>query len=66
MPLLLLVPITFLLEWTGTGGETGVFVASSLALIPRAGLLGKATEDAAHYTGPRIGSLLNATLGNAA
>ena len=66
MPLLLLVPITFLLEWTHTGGETAVFVASSLALIPLAGLLGKATEDAAHYTGPRIGSLLNATLGNAA
>jgi Ca2+:H+ antiporter len=66
LPLLLLVPITFLLEWTHTGGETAVFVASSLALIPLAGLLGKATEDAAHYTGPRIGSLLNATLGNAA
>ena len=66
MPLLLLVPITFLLERTETGGETAIFVASSLALIPLAGLLGKATEDAAHYTGPRIGSLLNATLGNAA
>ena len=66
MPLLLLVPITFFLEWTHTGGETAVFVASSLALIPLAGLLGKATEDAAHYTGPKIGSLLNATLGNAA
>ncbi|MDQ2654949.1 MAG: calcium/proton exchanger [Chloroflexota bacterium] len=66
MPLLLLVPITFFLEWTHTGGETAVFAASSLALIPLAGLLGKATEEAAHYTGPKIGSLLNATLGNAA
>ena len=37
-----------------------------ILLFKPAGLLGKATEDAAHYTGPRIGSLLNATLGNAA
>lgn len=65
-PLLLLVPIAVWLERSQSGGETAVFVASCLALIPLAGLLGKATEDAAHYTGPRIGSLLNATLGNAA
>lgn len=65
-PLLLLVPVAFILERTHTGGETAVFVVSALALIPLAGLLGKATEDAAHYTGPKIGSLLNATLGNAA
>ncbi|MEZ4565167.1 MAG: calcium/proton exchanger [Thermomicrobiales bacterium] len=66
LPLLLLAPITFFLKWSHIGGETAVFVASSLALVPLAGLLGKATEDAAHYTGPKIGSLLNATLGNAA
>lgn len=66
MPLLLLVPVAFFLDWTHTGGETAVFAASALALIPLAGLLGKATEEAAHYTGPKIGSLLNATLGNAA
>lgn len=66
LPLLLLAPIAFALELTHTGGETAVFLASSLALIPLAGLLGKATEEAAHYTGPKIGSLLNATLGNAA
>ncbi len=43
-----------------------VFVASSLAMIPLAGLLGQATEALAVHTGPRIGGLLNATLGNAA
>ena len=43
-----------------------VFVASSLAMIPLAGLMGTATEAMAAHTGPRIGGLLNATLGNAA
>lgn len=43
-----------------------VFMLSALALIPLAALLGKATEDLAVYTGPRVGGLLNATLGNAA
>jgi Ca2+:H+ antiporter len=66
LPLLVLVPVAFILDWTHTGGETAVFLTSALALIPLAGLLGKATEDAAHYTGPKVGSLLNATLGNAA
>jgi Ca2+:H+ antiporter len=35
-------------------------------MIPLAGLLGEATEELALHTGPRIGGLLNATLGNAA
>ncbi len=43
-----------------------VFFASALAVIPLAGLLGEATEELAIYTGPRVGGLLNATLGNAA
>jgi Ca2+:H+ antiporter len=43
-----------------------VFVASSLAMIPLAGLMGEATEVLALHTGPRLGGLLNATLGNAA
>jgi Ca2+:H+ antiporter len=43
-----------------------VFVSSGLAMVPLAGLLGKATEVLAVYTGPRLGGLLNATLGNAA
>lgn len=43
-----------------------IFVASGLAMIPLAGLIGQATEALAVYTGPRLGGLLNATLGNAA
>jgi len=43
-----------------------VFVSSGLAMIPLAGLLGEATEVLAAHTGPRLGGLLNATLGNAA
>lgn len=43
-----------------------IFVASCLGLIPLAGLLGEATEELAHFTGPRVGGFLNATLGNAA
>jgi Ca2+:H+ antiporter len=66
LPLLVLIPIALFLEYTHTGGPTAVFLASALALIPLAGVLGRATEEAAIYTGPKIGSLLNATLGNAA
>ena len=39
---------------------------SALALVPLAAVLGRATEETAIYTGPKIGALLNATLGNAA
>ncbi len=43
-----------------------VFVLSALGLIPLAKVIGDATEELAIYTGPRLGGLLNATLGNAA
>ena len=46
--------------------ETWLFVTSALAVIPVAGILGRATEELAVHTGPRVGGLLNATLGNAA
>ncbi len=45
---------------------TLLFVSSALAVIPAAGILGQATEEIARRTGPRLGGLLNATLGNAA
>jgi Ca2+:H+ antiporter len=64
--LLVLVPIALILDLTDTGGHTIVFVTSALAMIPLAALLGQATEEVAGYTGPKIGGLLNATLGNAA
>ncbi len=43
-----------------------VFVFSCIGLVPVAGLLGEATEELALHTGPKVGGLLNATLGNAA
>jgi Ca2+:H+ antiporter len=43
-----------------------IFVSSGLTMIPLAGLMGNATEALAVHTGPRLGGLLNATLGNAA
>lgn len=47
-------------------GDLVIFAASALAIIPIAGLLGEATEALAEKTGPQIGGLLNASLGNAA
>ena len=55
---LVLVPIALVLEFGGIGGHTTVFVTSALALLPLAGVLGRATEEAAFYTGPKIGALL--------
>jgi Ca2+:H+ antiporter len=43
-----------------------VFGLACASLIPLAGLIGEATEALAVVTGPKIGGLLNATLGNAA
>ncbi len=63
--LLLFAPVAILgriLQWP----PVIVFVTSALAVIPTAGLLGQATEELAVHTGPRVGGLLNATLGNAA
>lgn len=63
--LLILLPIAVLAE-VGHWNPIWVFLLAALAVIPMAGYIGKATEVLAAYTGPRIGGLLNATLGNAA
>jgi Ca2+:H+ antiporter len=42
------------------------FFTSALAVIPLAGVMSEATEELSLHTGPRLGGLLNATLGNAA
>lgn len=63
--LLLFAPIAIIgriLGWS----PTLLFITSALAVIPTAGILGQATEELAAHTGPRVGGLLNATLGNAA
>jgi Ca2+:H+ antiporter len=43
-----------------------LFVLSAIAIVPLSGYLGRATEEIAAYTGPTLGGLLNATLGNLA
>ena len=43
-----------------------VFILAAGGLIPLAKLIGDATEELAIHTGPKVGGLLNATLGNAA
>ena len=43
-----------------------VFGIAALAILPLSGVLGHATEELAGHTGPTIGGLLNATLGNLA
>jgi Ca2+:H+ antiporter len=43
-----------------------VFILSAMSVVPLSGYIGESTETLAHFTGPKIGGLLNATLGNAA
>jgi Ca2+:H+ antiporter len=47
-------------------GTIWVFAMSALAVIPLAGMMGRATENLAATLGPGVGGLLNATFGNAA
>ncbi len=63
--LLLAFPLALWAEW-GEWGAVWVFVLSAVGVIPLAGFIGEATEALASRMGPRVGGLLNATLGNAA
>ncbi|HEY9089950.1 MAG TPA: calcium/proton exchanger [Anaerolineaceae bacterium] len=63
--MLLFIPAALIAEWVGWSPLL-VFIFSALAVVPLAGMIGTATEALAAYTGPRVGGLLNATLGNAA
>jgi Ca2+:H+ antiporter len=62
---LALAPITLFVEFALHPGDVLLFVLASLSLVPLAWLIGEATEQAAHHTGPGIGGFLNATFGNA-
>ncbi|HSM07513.1 MAG TPA: calcium/proton exchanger [Gemmatimonadota bacterium] len=64
--LLVFVPVTLVLEFLMGVHGTPIFVTASLAIIPLAGLMGRATEQLAHHVGAGLGGLLNATFGNAA
>ena len=63
--LLLFVPLAIGAEFAHASPLI-VFVLSALAIVPLSGFLGKATEEIAVHTGPTVGGLLNATLGNLA
>lgn len=58
-------PIAFVADRLGVD-QIVVFFLSAIGLVPLAKLIGDATEELAIYTGPKLGGLLNATLGNAA
>ncbi len=63
--LLLAMPVAVGLRLTSEDG-LWVFIVSGLAIIPLAGLMGRATENLAETLGAGVGGLLNATFGNAA
>jgi Ca2+:H+ antiporter len=65
--LLVFVPVAILLRFVPSfENPTALFVVSCLAIIPLAGLMGRATEHLAEHVGAGIGGLLSATFGNAA
>jgi Ca2+:H+ antiporter len=63
--LLIFVPVTVVLEVL-RADPLLVFLSAGLAIIPLAGLLGRATEHLTTHVGAGVGALLNASLGNAA
>ncbi|WRT66116.1 calcium/proton exchanger [Kwoniella shivajii] len=69
--LLVFIPIGWALYLAKHSGgkesitDTAVFITTFISIIPLAGLLGFATEEAALRLGQTLGGLLNATLGNA-
>jgi len=60
--LLVFIPASLIAEFTHQPLLT--FITSALAIVPLAGLIGRATDQLAICVGPRLGGLLNATFGN--
>src|SRR5439155_2237353 len=63
--LLLAVPVAVVLKLSGVPA-VWTFLVSCIAVIPLAGLMGRATENLAESLGAGVGGLLNATFGSAA
>ena len=63
--LLAALPVALVLRLAGADGGW-IFLFSAIAIIPLAGLMGRATENLAETLGAGLGGLLNATFGNAA
>jgi Ca2+:H+ antiporter len=65
--LLIFVPVALALRYVpALRNDTALFICSGLAIVPLAGIMGRATEHLAERMGQGIGGLLNATFGNAA
>jgi Ca2+:H+ antiporter len=64
--LLIFVPIALVAEFVLHADPTLIFILAALGIIPLANFIGTATEELAIHTGPQLGGLMNATLGNAA
>jgi Ca2+:H+ antiporter len=58
------IPFAILLELNHADAAV-IFGAAAAGVIPTAALMGRATEELAHRSGPGIGGLLNVTFGNA-
>ncbi len=63
--LLLALPLTLIAQLLGWSAVV-IFILAAVGIIPLAAYIGEATDNLASYTSPRVGALLNATLGNAA
>src|SRR5215467_5021740 len=62
--LLLFVPAAIVLDLLHTSPLL-IFIAAALAIVPLASVLGESTGVVAAYSGPAIGGILSATMGNA-
>jgi Ca2+:H+ antiporter len=58
------IPIAIVLELAHAEASV-IFGAAAAGVIPTAALMGRATEELAHRSGPGIGGFLNVTFGNA-
>lgn len=65
-PLLVLVPAAIAIHLVWPERDTLTFFVSSLAVVPLAGLMGRATEALSAHVGTALGGFLSAALGNAA
>jgi Ca2+:H+ antiporter len=63
--LLIFVPAAIAAEYMHASPVL-VFALAALGIVPLSGYLGKATEEISTHTGPTLGGLMNATLGNLA
>ena len=61
--LLVLAPVAIAIRLLGAP-DLAIFLTSAAAIVPLAGMIGRATEQLALHMGSRIGGLVNATFGN--